>query len=83
VPTPGTQFISQVELVIEKTVGRIVGRSIVQNQLKKLQKPSDALSPADCSLVSTHVVTALSLFVTKQEMEAAKLQLDTLVKHLC
>lgn len=81
--SPGSQFISQIELVMVRTVGQIVGKSLVQNQLKKLQKERDALSAEDCVIVGKNVVNALSLFVTKQEAETAKAAVDKLVSTYC
>jgi len=83
VPTPGREFISQLELIMTKTVGQIVGRSIVQNQLKKLRKDGDTLSADDYPLVSQQVLGALALFVTHQQVQAAKSQLELLAKHYC
>lgn len=82
-PSPGREFISQVELIMTKTVGQIVGRSIVQNQLKKLRKDSDTLCVDDYAQVSEQVLGALSLFVTQQQVQAAKSQLELLAKHYC
>jgi hypothetical protein len=83
VSIPGREFITQVELITVKAVGQIVGRSIVQNQLKKLRKDSDTLSRDDYTVVSGQIVDALALFVNKQEVEAAKSQLEQLVSRSC
>lgn len=82
--TPAQAFIAQVEALMTKTVGQIVGRSLVSNQLKKLQKDAGSLTAADCNAVSQNIVTALALFAGAREVELAKVQLSQLVKaHFC
>jgi hypothetical protein len=76
----GQDFVTQVEGLMEKTIGRLVGQSILKNQLKKLNKERDALSADDCNTLVQHIVGALSVFVTKQEVETASYQLERLYK---
>jgi hypothetical protein len=75
VPSQGPEFISQVEHLMDRTIGRLVGRSIVKNQLKKLQKDPFIFTADDGSTFIQHTVTALSIFVTQQEVNAAQTEL--------
>jgi hypothetical protein len=69
-----------VEGLMEKTIGRLVGQSILKNQLRKINKERDALSADDCNTLVQHIVNALSVFITKQEVDDASYQLQRLYK---
>ena len=43
-------------------LGRIVGHSILSNNLKKLNKDRVALSANDCKILTHNVINAVSLF---------------------
>lgn len=78
-PTPESTFITQVEAHLGKMVGNIVSRSLVNNQLTKLRKHREALSPDDCKIVVQNVITSVALFVTNHEAEIAKTELNHLL----
>jgi hypothetical protein len=80
VTSPSTDFLKQVELLMERSIGRLVGQSILKNQLKKLNKHPDLLSASDCDVLVQHITNALSIFVTKQETESASSELHRLYR---
>ena len=63
-----------------KAIGRIVGQSILKNQLTKLNKDSDALSADDCGILIRNIINAVSLFVTKEEVETVHSELYRILK---
>jgi hypothetical protein len=76
----GTEFVKQLEVVMGQSVGQIVGKALLNNQLTKLNKDSGALSADDCKILIQNIITSISLFVTKEEAARAQSELDKLFK---
>jgi len=83
VPYPmgkGIEFVTQLEDVMGQTVGQIVGKGLLKNQLTKLNKDRGALSADDCKILIQNIIQSISLFVTKEEASRAQSELDKLFK---
>jgi hypothetical protein len=76
----GTEFVKQLEVVMGQSVGQIVGKALLNNQLTKLNKDRGALSADDCKILIQNIITSISLFVTKEEAARAQSELDKLFK---
>jgi hypothetical protein len=65
-------FIAKLQVVMGEFVGEIVSQSIIRGELAKLNRDETALTAEDCKTLNLNILTAVSLFVTKEE--AGKLQ---------
>jgi hypothetical protein len=65
-------FVAQLEVLMGEFVGEIVSQSIIRSQLATLTRDKAALTAEDCRTLTRNILTAVSLFVTKEE--AGKLQ---------
>jgi hypothetical protein len=65
-------FVAQLEVLMGRFVGKIVSQTIIRSQLAMLKKDKSALTEDDCRTLTRNILTAVSLFVTKEE--AGKLQ---------
>jgi hypothetical protein len=73
-------FVEILEIAMGKSVGKIVGQSILSNQLKKMNKDKNTLSADDCKVLTQNIASAVSLFVTKGEVGIIQSELDRLHK---
>jgi hypothetical protein len=71
-------FVAQLEVVMGRFVGQIVCQSIIRNQLSKLNKDKAALTADDCKTLTQNILTAVSLFVTKEEAGRLQTEMDKL-----
>ncbi len=74
----GNDFVAQLEVAIGKFVGKIVCKSIVKNQLSKLNKDTAALAATDCKTLIQNIQRAVALFVTKEEAATLQSEMDRL-----
>ena len=75
----GSDFVTILETAMGKSVGRIVGQTILNNQLKKLKKDRNTLSADDCKVLTGNIASAISLFVTKEEVGIVQFELQRLL----
>ncbi len=76
----GPDFVIQLEVVIGRLLGLIVGRTIITDQLSKFNKDQTALTAEDCKVLTQNVRKAVSLFATKEEGERIQRELNKLLK---
>ncbi len=76
----GKEFVTQLETTMEKSLGQIVGKGLLKNQITKLNKDIDALTAEDCKILIQNIVKSISLFTTKEEAGTVQSELDRLFK---
>jgi hypothetical protein len=76
----GTEFVAQLEVVMGRTVGRIAGKGLPENQVTKLNEDRGALSADDCKILIQNIIQSISLFVTEKEAARAQSARDKLFK---
>ncbi len=74
----GAEFVAQLEVVMGKFLGRLVCQSIIRNQLSRLNRDKAVLTANDCKTLTKNILTAVSLFVTKEEAERLQTEMDKL-----
>jgi len=74
----GPDFVARLEVVVGRVIGRIVCQSIMRNQLSRLSKDSPDLTADDCKTLTRNILTAVSLFITKEEQKRLKDEMDKL-----
>lgn len=72
------EFVEQLEQVTKSFISEIVSNSIFRNQLGKLNKDVDSLTPEDCGLLIRDIVRSASLFVTKEQATEFESRLNSL-----
>jgi hypothetical protein len=72
------EFLSQMDAALGKAVGQLVGKSIVQRQLQRLNKERSALTAAECKALVQNVINSVSLFVTDREIGTIRTELEGL-----
>ncbi len=77
----GPDFVMQLEVVMGKLVGQIIGSTIVRDQLSKFNKDQAALTAEDCKTLTRNVQKAVSLFVTKKDNERVQRELNKLLRE--
>jgi hypothetical protein len=76
----GSEFFDILDTTLGKSVGRIVGQSILNNQLKKMKKDKTMLSAGDCKVLTENVGSAVALFGTKEEVGIIQSELSRLLR---
>ncbi len=74
----GEEYIKQVETILSARIGKIIGDSILKNNLSKLNKDAASITKEDCKVLAGHIVKAVSLFETKDESKQIKADLEKL-----
>ncbi len=76
------EFIKNVEIALGKRLGNIVTRSILKNNLAKINKAVTILTKEDCKGLVENIVKAVVLFETQDEAKLVRSDLETQLKIL-
>lgn len=79
----GLDFVAQLEAVMGQFIGQIACRSIIKNQLTKLNKDKADLTANDCKALNQNILNAVSVFVTKEEAGRLLAEMDKLYATYC
>ncbi len=74
----GAEFVSQIDLILRKSIGQIVGESVLKYNLLKFNKDTSALTAEDCKTLVQNIKRGVSLFITKDEARKLEAELDKL-----
>ncbi len=76
------EFVKQVETILTNRVGEIIARSVLKNNLSKLNKDVSNMTRDDCRLLIKNIVQAITLFSTPDESRLAKIELEKIIDKL-
>jgi ribosomal protein S20 len=76
------EYLKNVETVLSKRLGNIVTRSILKNNLAKINKAVTALTREDCKGFVENIVKAVSLFETQDEAKLVRSDLEKQLRIL-
>ncbi len=76
------EFVSQVDQVLRKCIGQIVGESVLKYNLLKFNKNTSSLSAEDCKILLQNIKRGVSLFITKDEAKKLETELEKLFSEL-
>jgi hypothetical protein len=79
----GLDFIAQLEAVMGAFIGQIACRSIIGNQLSKFNKDEADLTADDCKTLTRNILSAVSVFATKEEAGRLRAEMDKLYTTYC
>lgn len=72
-------FVAQLEIIMGRFLGQTVCQSIIGNQLSRLNKDKADLTAGECKTLTRNILTAVSLFVTKEEAGRLQTEMDELL----
>ncbi len=75
-------FVSQVEIVLNTRIGKIIAGSVLKNNLSKLNKNVASITKEDGIVLVNNIVKAVALFETKNESQQIKADLEKLLALL-
>jgi ribosomal protein S20 len=70
------EYLKNVEISLSKRLGNIVTRSILKNNLAKIDKEVTVLTREDCKGLVENIVKAVSLFETQDEAQLVRSELE-------
>jgi len=74
--TKQEEFVKQIENVLNARIGAIIAKSILKNNLAKLDKNIHSLKKDDGRILIENILKAISLFGTKDESGLIKAELE-------
>jgi hypothetical protein len=74
--TKREEFIKQTESILHTRVGVIIGKTILKNNLSKLNKDVASISTDDAKILINNIEKSVSVFQTKDEAKLIKTELE-------
>ncbi len=75
------EFVQHVSAILNARIGAVIAGSIMKNNLAKIKKDAQTLSPMDCRTLVENIVKSVAVFETKEETRQVQTDLEKLLEQ--